>query len=80
MILRKNIQHNWHTLGVTVHAGVLAHDILNGFDEGADGHGLRGLLVERGLQVVDGCNEFVLAAEGVDQLHRCAECGQRRDA
>ena len=29
---------------------------------------------------MDGCNEFILAAEGVDQLHRGAEFGQRRDA
>jgi hypothetical protein len=27
-------------LRVTIHAGVLAHDVLDGFDEGADGHGL----------------------------------------
>ena len=38
-------------LGVAVHAGVLAHDVLNGFDEGADGHGLSGLLIEGGLKL-----------------------------
>ena len=27
-------------LRVSIHAGVLAHDVLYGFDEGADGHGL----------------------------------------
>jgi hypothetical protein len=31
-------------LGVAIDAGVLAHDVLDGFDEGADGHWLGHLL------------------------------------
>ena len=41
MILRKNIQHSWRdALGVAIDAAVLAHDVLDGFDGGANGHGL----------------------------------------
>ena len=32
-------------LGVAVDAGVLAHDVLDGLDEGADGHGLEYLRI-----------------------------------
>ena len=41
-------------LGVAIDAGVLAHDVLDGFDGVADGHGLGGFLIEGGLQFVDG--------------------------
>ena len=34
-------------LGVAIDAHVLAHDVLNGFDGGADDHGSGGLLIER---------------------------------
>ena len=58
MILRKNIQQSWRdALGVAVDADVLAHDVLDGFDGGADGHGSGGFLVESGLQLVDGLLE-----------------------
>ena len=67
-------------LGVAVHAGVLAHDVLDGLDQGADGHDSGGLLVEGGLQVADGFYELILAAEGFEQLYRRAEGVQRRDA
>ncbi len=67
-------------LGVAVHAGVLAHDVLDGFDEGADGHGLSGLSIEGGLKLVDGLDEVFQPAEGLDQLHRRAESGEGRNA
>ena len=58
MILRKNIQQSWRdALGVAIDADVLAHDVLDGFDGVADGHGLGGFLVEGGLQFVDGLLE-----------------------
>ena len=41
-------------LGIAIDAGVLAHDVLNGFDGVANGHGLSCLLVEGGLKFVDG--------------------------
>ena len=44
-------------LGIAIDAGVLAHDVLNGFDGGANGHGLCGFLIEGGLQFVDGLLE-----------------------
>ena len=54
-------------LGVAVDAGVLAHDVLDGFDEGADGHGSGGLLVQGGLKFVDGLDETVAPAERPDR-------------
>ncbi len=64
MILRKNIQHSWRdALRVAIDAGVLAHDVLNGFDDVADGHGLGGFLIEGGLQFVDGALEVGARAE-----------------
>ena len=42
------------SLGIAIDAGVLAHDVLDGFDEGADRHGLSDLPIESGLKVVDG--------------------------
>ena len=62
-------------LGVAVHTGVLAHDVLDGFDQGADGHGSGGLLVEGGLHFPDSFDEALPAAEGLEQLHRGAEFG-----
>ena len=44
-------------LGVAIDADVLAHDVLDGFDGVADGHGLGDLLIEGGLQFVDGLLE-----------------------
>ena len=66
-------------LGVAIDAGVLAHDVLNGFDDGADGHGLRGLLIEGGLQFVDGLLEALPVAERLDELHGAAHRGEGRD-
>ena len=68
------------TLGVAVDTGVLAHDVLDGFDEGADGHGSGGLLVQGGLKFVDGSDETVAPAERPDQLNRGAQFREGRDA
>ena len=46
-------------LGVAIDAGVLAHDVLNGFDGVANGHGLSGFLIKGGLQFVDGVLEIL---------------------
>ena len=45
-------------LGIAIDADVLAHDVLNGFDGVANGHGLGGFLIEGGLQFVDGVLEI----------------------
>ena len=65
-------------LGIAIDAGVLAHDVLDGFDEGADGHGLSNLPIESGLKVVDGRHKTFVSAKGVDQLNRGAEFVKRR--
>ena len=67
-------------LGVTVDAGVLAHDVLDGFNEGADRHGSGRVLVEFGLQVVDGLLEAGFAAKGAHQFDGRAERIQWRDS
>ena len=66
-------------LGVAIDADVLAHDVLNGFDGVADGHGLSSFLVESGLQFVDGLLEAGAAAELLDELDRRAHRVERRD-
>ena len=38
-------------LGIAIDAGVLAHDVLDGLDEGADGHGLGSLSIQGRLEV-----------------------------
>ena len=50
-------------LGIAIDAGVLTHDVLDGLDDGADGHGSSGLPVEGGLQVVDGRDELLDARQ-----------------
>jgi hypothetical protein len=59
-------------LGIAIDAGVLAHDVLDGFDGVANGHGLSDLLVEGGLEFVDGALEARAVAEFLDELDRCA--------
>ena len=67
-------------LGVAVGAGVLAHDVLDGFDEVGDvGHGSGGFLIERGFEFADGGEVLLLAAEELDDFDRCAERGERID-
>ena len=48
-------------LGIAIDADILAHDVLDGFDGVADGHGLGGFLVKGGLQFVDGVLEIARA-------------------
>ena len=62
-----------YALCIAIHAHVLAHDVLNGFDESADGHVSGGFLVERGLKIMHSPFEAGLATEGTDQLERRAE-------
>ena len=52
-----------YALRVAVDPDVLAHDVLNGFDDCADGHGLCGFLIEGGLQFVDGLLKTFPAAK-----------------
>ena len=54
------------TLRIAIDACVLAHDVLNGFDEGTDRHLLSDLLVESELKIVHGPLEIGLPAEGAD--------------
>ena len=56
-------------LGVAIDADILAHDVLDGFDEWCGRTWLRGLLIEGGLQFVDGLLEASLIAESLDELH-----------
>ena len=65
-------------LRIAIDAHVLAHDVLNGFDGGADDHGSSGLLIERVLHLVDGLFEALLAAERLDELHDAAHRGEGR--
>lgn len=51
--------------------------VLDGLDEGVDGHGSGGILVKLGLQVVDGLFEAGFAAKGADQFNRGADGGKR---
>ena len=67
-------------LGVAIDPGVLPHNILNRFDDVANGHGLCGFLIESGLQFVHGVLETLPVAEHLDELHRRAERGEGRDA
>ena len=70
MILRKNIQQSWRdALGVAIDADVLAHDVLNGFDGVANGHGLSFPLVEGGLEFMDGEHEIRAGPEFLDELN-----------
>ena len=66
-------------LGVAIDADVLAHDVLDGFDGVADGHGLGGFLVEGGLEFVDGVLEVGAGAELLDELNRRAHRVEGRD-
>ena len=66
-------------LGIAIDTGVLAHDVLDRLDDGADGHGLGGFLVDRGLQFVNGPFEPCSIAEGIDQLHDAAHRAERGD-
>ena len=79
MILRKNIQQSWRdALGIAIDADVLAHDVLDGFDGVANGHGFKLiLLVEGGLEFVDGDLEVRASAELLDELHRRAHRSRR---
>ncbi len=67
-------------LGIAVYAAVLAHEVLNGFDEGTYRHGSGGVRIEGGLHFVHGVFEASLAAESAHELHGGAQCIQRRDA
>ena len=67
-------------LRIAIDAHVLAHDVLNRLDEGADGHLSGDLPVEGGLKIVDCPLEFRLPAEGADQFQRCAESIEWRDS
>ena len=66
-------------LRIAIDAGVLAHDVLDRFDDGADRHGLRDFLIEGVLQIVDGLLEAALAAERVDELDDAAHRAERGD-
>ena len=67
-------------LRIAVGAGVLAHDVLNGFDEIGDvGHGSGCFLIECGFEFADGGEVLCLAAEEFDDLDRRAERGERID-
>ena len=74
-------------LGVAIDADVLAHDVLDGFDGVADGHGLGGFLVEGGLQFVDGRSKSarppncLMSSSGVPIASKggiCRICGSSR--
>ena len=79
--------HLRDALGVAVDAGVLAHDVLHGFDRGADGHGnsevslvrLLGCFVEVAFQLAQGGVVLLLAAEALDDLDRGAEAVEGGD-
>ena len=60
-------------LGVAIHTSVLAHDVLDGFHGGTEGHAspLRGF-EQLVFKVVDGLDIGVFAAELLDDLHRRA--------
>ena len=47
-------------LRVAIHANILAHDVLNGFNCGSNDHGSGDLLIEHGLHCMDGGDELVL--------------------
>ena len=57
-------------LGVAIDAGVLAHDVLDGFNCIANRHGLSYLLVKGGLEFLDGGVEIRARAEFLDELER----------
>ena len=64
----------FEALGVAVGAGVLAHDVLDGFDEIGDvGHRSGGFLVERDFEFPDGGEVVCLAAEEIDDFDWRAE-------
>ena len=69
-------------LGVAVGAGVLAHDVLDGFDDVGDvGHGEGGLggLVKGGFEFLQGGEVAGLPSEVADDLDGCAEGRERID-
>jgi hypothetical protein len=73
MMFKNNMQHNWlMRYASAIDAGILAHDVLNGFGGRANGHGLSGLLVESRLQFVEGLFEPTAVAKGTDKWHDAA--------
>ena len=66
-------------LGVAIDAGILAHDVLDGFDGVANGHGLSFLLVEGGLEFVDGEHEIRARPELLDELEGRSHRIERRN-
>ena len=70
----------FEALGIAVGAGVLAHDVLDGFDEvGNVGHGSRCFLVQLGFEFTDRGKVVIPAAERFDDFNRRAEGGERID-
>ena len=67
-------------LGIAVGAGVLAHDILDGFDEVGDvGHGSDYFHIEFSFQFVESGEVRGFAAKEIDDFDGRAEAGQRID-
>ena len=66
-------------LGIAIDAGVLAHDVLNGFDGVANGHSLSFLLVKRGLEFMHGEHEIRARPELLDELKGRSHRIKRRD-
>jgi hypothetical protein len=64
-------------LGIAINASVLAHDVLNGFDEGADGHVLCAFFVDGGLQVVDCLFESRFPPESADEFNHASHGAER---
>jgi hypothetical protein len=55
-------------LGVAINAGILAHDVLDGFDGIANGHSLACLLVKGGLEFLYSKHEIRACPELPDEL------------
>jgi putative restriction endonuclease len=58
-------------LGIAIDASVLAHDVLNGFDDGADGHGLFRFLFESLIRQFGGWLGSLLRKIAVINLEKC---------
>ena len=66
-------------LGIAIDAGILAHDVLDGFDGIANGHCLSFLLVEGGLEFLHREHEIRPRPEFLYELDRCSHRIERRD-
>ena len=66
-------------LGIAIDAGILAHDVLYGFDGVANGHCLGFLLVEGGLEFLHREHEIRARPEFLDELDGCPHRIERRD-